>query len=124
MIRVGVISLLLLSGCTLVGTHRPSEADWAWLCETGMTNDPAMVYAYSPVEFITLGQAELNDAIPTSNGAVITRRATCDNTGFLTAFKWMADTAADAAREAWSGARAVPQPDGIRILQREQELLR
>lgn len=121
--RIVLAGCLVLAGCTIVGTHRPSDADWAWLCENGMTNDPAMVYAYSPVEFMTLGQAELNDAIPTSNGAVITRRATCDNTGFLTAFKWMADTAADATREAWGGARAVPQPDRIRLLEREQELL-
>lgn len=117
--------LFVCAGCTTVKTYRPEQETWEWLCANGMTNDPALVYAYSPVKFVTLGQATLNDAIPVQSGAIIARSATCDNTGLLSVFKWGVDAAVDGAQMAWGGAKSVPQRDRRyeAILAREAAIL-
>ena len=102
-----------LAACTTIGTHRPAEEDWAWLVEQNMTNDQALIYAYSPVQFWTIGTAELNDSIPTQSGAVINRSSKCDNTGLLTAFKWITEQAGEAAQNMWSGAKSWREPPDI-----------
>lgn len=97
----------------------------SWLATNGWAGDQNMIALYSPVRAWTLGTAKVDEAIPLSNGSIYTYSFECDNTGWLTAFKWVAETGVQGAQTMWGGARAVPQRDRRTeaILAREAAIL-
>lgn len=103
------VLFLLVAGCASIKRIPPPPETMVWLATNGWANDPAMIALYSPVEANTLGTANLDEAVPLASGAIYTYHFACDNTGWLTAFKWVGETVAQGAETVWSGAKAVPQ---------------
>lgn len=101
--------LLFLCGCTTVERVRPSDANWAWLCETGRSNDTGLVLAFSKQTVLGVGRTKLDEQIPLENGSIYTSSIEADTTGFIEVFKWGIEQGANAAQTAWSGMRSSGQ---------------
>lgn len=96
---------LSVGGCATGGVKRPDEPTWSWLCSMNYTNDPVMVYLYSPGYYNGLGASAFTDEIIRPEGEQIRRSMSWDNTGLLSVLKDAWRDMIDAGKQAWKGVK-------------------
>ena len=100
-----IILVIAISGCALNKKVPPDPLTYKYLCDTGLTNEPAIMYDSMTEVVFALGVYDKTTVIPLKNGQSLTTDTHVDTTGFKEAFKWALDVAVDAGKQAWGGVK-------------------
>ena len=94
------IVIMTLAGCAFNKRVPPDPITYKYLCKTGLTNEPAIMYDCMTEVVFALGVYDKTTTIPLKNGDTFITDTHVDTTGFKEAFKWGLDVAVDAGKQA------------------------